>query len=258
MKKYINNFMKYKSLLKELVLRDIKIRYRRSVLGVLWTLLNPLGMMVILTIVFSNIFKFDIEHFHIYVLSGQVIFNFFSEATTSAMDSVISSASLIKKVYIPKYIFPISRVFACVINILASFCALILVMLITRVQLHLAILLTFIPIVLLIILSIGVGLILSTVAVQFRDIIHFYSIFTTGLMYLTPIIYPLSVLPKGVETLVLLNPLSNILIMFRNFVMDNCMPTLYTTLMSVIPAFVFLILGIVIFKKKQDQFILYV
>ena len=110
MSSYIRNFVKFQPLLSELVARDIKIKYRRSVLGVLWTLLNPLCMMIILSIVFSSIFKFDVENFPLYVLSGQVIFNFFNDSTTSSMSAIISSASLIKKVYVPKYLYPLSSV----------------------------------------------------------------------------------------------------------------------------------------------------
>ena len=136
MSTYIQNFLKFQPLLVELVARDIKIKYRRSVLGVLWTLLNPLFMMIILSVVFSNLFKFDVENFPLYLLSGQVIFNFFSDATTSSMNSIIGSAGLIKKIYVPKYLFVLSRVLSSIINVLASFSALILVMLALRVELH--------------------------------------------------------------------------------------------------------------------------
>ena len=129
---YIKNFLKFRPLLSELVARDIKIKYRRSVLGVLWTLLNPLCMMIILSIVFSNIFKFDVENFPLYVLSGQVIFNFFNDATTSSMTSIISSASLIKKVYVPKYLFVLSRIVSSFINLMAAFTELLLFMVATR------------------------------------------------------------------------------------------------------------------------------
>ena len=127
MSSYIQNFKKFQPLLAELVARDIKIKYRRSVLGVLWTLLNPLFMMIILSVVFSSIFKFDIENFPLYILSGQLIFNFFNDATTSSMTSIIGSAALIKKVYVPKYLFVIARVFSSFINLMASLVALILV-----------------------------------------------------------------------------------------------------------------------------------
>ena len=122
MSTYIKNFLKFQPLLSELVARDVKIKYRRSVLGVLWTLLNPLCMMVILSVVFSNIFKFDVENFPLYVLSGQVIFNFFNDATTSSMTSIISNAALLKKIYVPKYLFVLARVFSSFINLMASAC----------------------------------------------------------------------------------------------------------------------------------------
>ena len=109
MSTYIKNFLKFQPLLSELVARDVKIKYRRSVLGVLWTLLNPLCMMIILSVVFSNIFKFDIENFPLYVLSGQVIFNFFNDATTSSMTAIINNAALLKKIYVPKYLFVLDR-----------------------------------------------------------------------------------------------------------------------------------------------------
>ena len=105
MNQYIQNFVKFQPLLKELVGRDIKIKYRRSVLGVLWTLLNPLFMMIVLSVVFSNLFKFDIENFPLYLLSGQIIFNFFNDTTTTSMGAIIGNASLIKKIYVPKYLF---------------------------------------------------------------------------------------------------------------------------------------------------------
>lgn len=117
---YIQNFVKFKPFLKELVSRDVKVKYRRSILGVLWTLLNPLLMMTVLSIVFSNLFKFDIENFPLYLLCGQVIFNFFNDATTNAMSAIIGSASLIKKVYVPKYVFVMSRVCSSLINLMSS------------------------------------------------------------------------------------------------------------------------------------------
>ena len=120
---YIQNFLRFRPLLSELMARDIKIKYRRSVLGVLWTMLNPLMMMVILSVVYSNLFKFDVENFSIYLLSGQVMFNFFSESTTTAMSSILGNASLIKKVYVPKYLFVLSRICSTSINLRASFTA---------------------------------------------------------------------------------------------------------------------------------------
>ncbi len=258
MKKYLANFLKFKPLLGELVSRDIKTKYRKSILGVLWTLLNPLFMMLILSIVFSSIFKFEVEKFPLYILSGQVIFNFYSEATTSAMSSIIGSSALIKKVYIPKYLFPVSKVLSSAINIMASFFALIIVMVVTRADLHFSILLIPIPIICVSCFSMGIGLILAAYAVKFRDILHLYSVFITGYMYLTPIIYPINILPARVKFFVLLNPLTSILNMFRGFAIYNEMPSAFTMLMSTIPSVLVLFLGVWLFHKRQDSFILYV
>ena len=145
MSTYLQNFKRFRPLLGELIARDIKIKYRKSVLGVLWTLLNPLFMMIILSVVFSNLFKFDVENYSVYLLSGQLIFNFYSESTTMSMSAILDNGPLIKKVYVPKYLFVVSRVFSSTINLLASFTALICVMLATRVELHYMVLLVPIP-----------------------------------------------------------------------------------------------------------------
>ncbi len=253
---FIQNFLKYRNLLEELVARDIKVKYRRSVLGVLWTLLNPLFMMIILSIVFSNLFKFDVENFPIYLLSGQVIFNFFSDSTTSSMNAVIQNGPLIKKIYVPKYLFVISRVVSSIINLLASFAALILVMLALRIELEWPILLVWIPMALLMAFCLGVGMFLSAVTVKFRDIQHLYSVFITGLMYLTPVIYPMSILPDWLYKVVMLNPLTNYLEMFRGCMMDNLLPGIGPVALGALEAVIMLVLGMYVFYKSQDEFIL--
>lgn len=256
MTEYIQNFIKFRPLLQELMARDIKIKYRRSVLGVLWTLLNPLMMMIILSVVFSNLFKFDVEYFPIYLLSGQLIFNFYSEATNSAMGSILGSASLIKKVYVPKYLFVLARICSSGINLFASFFALILVMMAMRVELHYSIFLAFVPIALLVLFSLGVGLLLSAIVVKFRDIMHLYSVFVTALMYLTPVIYPMSILPEWLKIIVKLNPLTNYLTMFRDVMINNRVFGAGDLLIGIVEAIAALAIGLYIFYRNQDSFIL--
>lgn len=253
---YLRNFLKFRPLLGELVARDIKIKYRRSVLGVLWTLLNPLCMMIVLSVVFSNLFRFDIENFPLYILSGQVIFNFFSDSTTSAMSSIVSSAALIKKVYVPKYLFVLSNVFSSFINLMASFTALILVMIATRAELHWTVLFVPVPLFLIVFFSLGVGLVLAAITVKFRDIMHLYSVFITALMYLTPVIYPMSILPSWLEKIVLLNPITNILFMFRDVMLNNTIFDLTSLGIAFVETIVMISFGLFIFYKNQDQFIL--
>lgn len=256
MARYIQNFRKFQPLLSELVARDIKIKYRRSVLGVLWTLLNPLFMMIILSVVFSSIFKYDIENFPLYLLSGQVIFNFFNDATTSSMTSIIGSAALIKKVYVPKYLFVVSRVFSSFINLMAAFTALIFVMVAMRAELHWTVILAVFPLTMIVTFSLGMGMLLAALTVKFRDIMHLYSVFMTGLMYLTPVIYPMSILPEPVRLVVSLNPLTNIVEMFRDVMLYNAVPTFSSLLIGIIESIIILVLGMYVFYKNQDEFIL--
>lgn len=253
---YIQNFKKFRPLLGELIARDIKTKYRKSVLGVLWTLLNPLFMMIILSVVFSNLFKFDVEYFPVYLLSGQLIFNFYSEATTASMSAIMDNGPLLKKIYVPKYLFVLSRVFSSTINLLASFTALILVMLAMRVELHYTVLLVPIPLIFIVLFSLGVGLILSAITVKFRDIMHLYSVFITALLYLTPVIYPMSSLPYWMQKVVGLNPITNILMMFRDVMLYDNFPNLSSILIATIESLAALGIGVYVFYKKQDEFIL--
>ena len=253
---YIQNFKKFRPLLTELVERDIKIKYRKSVLGVLWTLLNPLLMMCILAIVFSNLFKFDIENYPVYILSGQVIYNFYNESTSSAMSAIINNASLLKKVYIPKYMFVLSRILSSIINMFASHCALLIVMIVMGCEMHWTMILFPIPAALLVIFCLGIGLILATLTVKFRDIMHLYSVFTTGLMYLTPVIYAMSLLPSWLYTIVMINPITNYLMMYRDVMLNGSCFSPLAFLLGLAEAAAALILGLVLFAKKQDTFIL--
>lgn len=256
MSTYIQNFKKYQPLLNELIARDIKTKYRRSLLGVLWTILNPLLMMVVLSVVFSNLFRFDIEYFPVYLLSGQLIFNFFSESTTNAMSSIIANGPLIRKIYVPKYMFVLSRIFSSTINLLASFTALICVMLVMRVRLHYTVLLAVVPLILIVLFSLGAGLILAAITVKFRDVMHLYSVFITALMYLTPVIYPMSILPSWLEKIVLLNPITNILMMFREFMIYGTFPSILSIVIGMVEVVIILVLGVYVFYKNQDEFIL--
>lgn len=183
-------------------------------------------MMIVLSVVFSNIFKFDISNYPVYILTGQVIFNFFSEATNASMTSIIENGQLIKKIYVPKYMFTFSAIISSAINVLASFAALIFIMVAMGCDLHYTMFLSFIPILLVAIFSTGVGFFLAAFAVKFRDIVHFYGVFLTALMYLMPVIYPLSIVENVpvVNKIVAYNPLTVILNGFRDLTMNGLMP----------------------------------
>ena len=163
---------------------------------------------------------------------------------------------MIKKVYVPKYLFVVSRVFSSFINLLASFTALLLVMIATRAELHWTVLLVPIPMLLLVVFSLGVGLVLSAITVKFRDIMHLYTVFTTALLYLTPVIYPMSILPSWLYKIVMLNPLTPMLMMFRNVMINNTLIDIPTLLITLVETIAMFLIGLYVFYKNQDDFIL--
>ena len=257
-KVYIQALKKYRFLLEDMVTRDIKLKYRRSVVGLLWSILNPLLMMVVITAVFQNLFRFEIENFAVYYLTGWVVYNFVTEATSGAMTSIISSSALIRKVYIPKYIFPMQKCVFSFVNMLFSLVALFVVMLVLQVKITWCVLLIPIPLVLALVFAIGLGMILSTVAVFFRDMIHLYGVFTMVWMYLTPIIYPEEILVGVMQTIMKLNPLYYYVDYFRQLTLYGTLPQTENLLIMVFCSIVSFLLGVAVFKKKQDRFILFI
>ena len=247
---------KYKSLLYELVSRDIKIKYRRSILGVLWTVLNPLLMMMILYLVFSKLFRFDIENYAIYILSGQVIFNYYQTATTDCMMAILGNGSLIRKVYLPKYMLVLAKILSGAVNLFASFIALLVVMLLTNEKLSFTLVWAVFPFVCLILLSFGVGFFLSAIAVRFRDVLHLYSVFCTALFYLTPVIYPFSILPEYIKDIVSYNPITRILESFRMIIIENAVPNSADMAYCFLAAVVIWAAGAMVFHRRQQKFIL--
>ena len=257
----ISVFVKYRALINQLVQRDIKTKYRRSVLGRLWTVLNPLLMMTVLSIVFSYFFSRygDVENFPVYLLCGQVIFNFFNESTSIAMGSIVHSGELIKKVYVPKYLFPITKVMSSGVNLLSSMIALVIVMVVTRSRVTPTVLLAVFPLLYVLLFSTGVSLFLSAAAVSFRDLMHLYSVVTTAWMYLTPVIYPMSILdgaPKWAVFIINANPLTAFIKIFRAVVLDGVTAPWILHVQSIVWCVIALVIGSLVFKKSQDKFIL--
>ncbi len=255
---YFQGFIRYWPLLTHLIKRDVTLKYRRSALGVLWSLLSPLLMMLVMTTVFSYFLRFEIPNFPVYLMAGQLIFNSFNEATTGAMSSVITASHLIRRVYIPKYVFPMEKVMFAFINMMFSFLALLLVMIITGQPINGYTLFFPIPMILLFVFELGCGLILSSLAVFFRDVMHFYTVFIVALTYLTPLFYPVDMLSPYMQQVVKINPLYWYVSFFRQGILYNQPPTIEQVVLCTLFAVVALILGLLIFKKTQDKFILYV
>ena len=255
----ILTFKRYRHLLILMVRRDFVTRYKRSVLGVFWSLLNPMLTMLVLTMVFSMIFRFDIPDvpFPVYLLSGQIIFGLFSESTNQAMNSIVGSAGIIKKVYVPKYIFPISRILSSMVNFSFAFIAFLIVVIVTGSPLNWTILLVPVPIFYVSIFSLGIGMLLSSMAVFFRDLTYLYGITVTLLMFLTPIFYPVSILPDRVFHLVHLNPMFHYVGYFRDLALHGVVPGLWANIVCLGFALAALCCGLYATVSRQDKYILY-
>lgn len=255
----MSELIKYKDLLWQLVSKDIKLKYRRSYLGYVWSILNPLLTMMVLVVVFSNLFRFDIPNFAVYLLTGQIIFGFVSESTNLSASSITGNASLLKKTYVPKYIFTVSKVTSSLVNLLFSMIALILVLIITKTSVTWNIL--WFPIVILevYIFSLGLSLILATTSVFFRDIQYLWGVFISIWMYLSPIIYPVSIIPEHYRWWYdNFNPMYGYVQQFRDIVLNGQALSMDMLIQGSLTAVVFLIVGMWVFKAKQDEFILYI
>lgn len=247
---------KYFFLIRQLVARDFKTKYKRSVLGMFWSFLNPLLTMSIQYVVFSTLFKSSIPNFAIYLLCGIICFNFFNEVTNMCLMSIVGNATLINKVYVPKYIYPFSRTLSSSINLLLSLVPLLIMILVTRTPITPAIFLLPFVLLMLFLVSYGVGLILATLMVFFRDTQFLWGIFSMLLMYLTPVFYPETIIPSQFMVFYKLNPLYHVLRFMRSILIDGVSlepkAYLYCILLCGLP----LLLGILIFRKNQNKFVL--
>lgn len=258
MKRMIYECYRFKSLVYELVSRDIKVKYRRSVLGLLWTMLVPIFTMLIMTVVFSRLFRFQIENYVVYLLCGNILFSFFSEGTSSGLSSIVDNSSLIKKVYIPKCIFPISKVVSAAINLFFATLALIVVMLITGTSFYWTMLLIPIVVLYLFIFTAGIGMILSSLTIFFRDMVHLFGVIITMWMYMTPIFYPVSLLQDNAPFLLKVNPMYYYIHYMRQLVLEGVAPGIYDNLICFSFGIIPFLCGLYTISENQDKYILYI
>jgi ABC-type polysaccharide/polyol phosphate export permease len=255
---YIAGLKKFMPLIRLMVSRDYKSRYKRSVLGILWSLLNPLMTMLVMTLVFSQVFRFALPHFPVYLLSGSLLFMFFAEATGIAIDSIAANRAIITKVYVPKYIFPATKVFSSFVNLAFSLTALVIIILLTGAPFHWTVFLIPIPLFYLFVFTLGLSMLLSSVAVFFKDIKYLYGIFLTALQYLTPIFWPLDILPEWARPFMGLNPMFQYISYFRNLVLHGVVPDVWANVVCISFALFFLFLGTLVFMSQQDKYILHI
>lgn len=248
---------KYNFLIHQLVSRDFKTKYKRSVLGVFWSFLNPLLTMAVQYIVFSNLFRFDLPHYPAYLIIGVVFFNFFSESTNLALASIIGNAGLITKVYVPKYIYPLTRVMSSLVNLLISLIPLLLVTLFSGIIPTKAYLLVPFSLLCLTTFCLGIGLLLAAAMVFFRDIQFLWGVLSMIWMYLTPIFYPVNILPENIAWVLRVNPLYYFISFARTCLMDGISPEPIVYVQCALIALGMLLVGATVFRKAQDRFVLY-
>lgn len=255
----IKTLVKYQDLIEELVARDLKLKYRRSVLGYLWSVLNPLLIMIVQTIVFTKMLGKGIENYPVYLLTGRLMYDFLKVSTTSAMKSVTGNASLLRKVYVPKYIFTLAKVTSCMVDMVFSIGALLIVMIVTGSKFHWQMILIPLVIIQIYLFCCGLGFFLAQLSVFFRDVQHIYSAVLTAWLYLTPIMYKVEFLPGKLPLLVkAFNPLYYYVAQFRDLVYYGQIPGPRIFWGGWLIAFVMLAFGVWTFQRSKDRFILYI
>ena len=251
-------FVDYRFLLKQLVGRDFAVKYKRSYLGFLWTVINPLMTMIVMSTVFAYVFKIQTEYYSVYLIIGNVVFNCFSEATQLALASVVGSGQLIKKVYMPKCIFPISKVLFSFINFLITLIPVAIVMIYYRISVSPLILLLPIVLVCLFVFSLGIGLLMATLQVSLRDTQYLYGIVLTLWTYLTPLFYTMESLSPSMQKVMVYNPMYIYIDAVRQLLIYHTLPNQWQMFGGLLYAIVAFIIGLSVFYKHQDKFILHI
>lgn len=253
----IKEIIRYRELLRNLVIKDIKVRYKRSVLGFLWVMLNPLLMMLVLNIVFSGLFKVSTPNYTAYLISGIILWSFFSQSTSTSLASFMGNSNLIKKIYLPKSIFPLSIVLSALIHFTFSLIPLFMIFIVTGTRLSPYIYLLPFILVLVFLFSYGVSLILSTITVFFHDTRYIYDVLLMAWMYSTPIFYPESIIPANFRFILQMNPLYYFLNLFRSSLYTDIQSDPQKLLYGLFFSILAFMSGWVIYNRYRDRVVLY-
>lgn len=249
---------KNRFLFEELVKRDFTLKYKRTVLGMVWSILSPLATLLIMWLVFKDILGSNIDHFAIYMFTGQVVFSFFSDATMQGMTSLLDNAGIFTKVNIPKYMFLLSKNISSLINFGLTLLVLFVFIIIDGVAITPAYLMLIYPIACLIIFNIGLGLILSALFVFFRDTQHLWGVFSQLIMWVSAIFYSVDKFDAGLQVAFLINPLYSFITYFRSIILYGTIPSVMMHLIILGYTFVVFLIGCLIYKKKNHEFLYYV
>ena len=250
----LRGIFQYRDLIFQLIRRDIVARYKRSVLGIAWTMLQPLGMMVILSLVFSTLFH-SIKGYPAYILSGLIAWTFFSQTTSAMISQIVWGGALLKQIYLPRTSFSVSAVGTGLVNLAFSFVPLVFMMLIFGLPLHWSILFIPVSMLLLAAFALGVGLIISTMAIYFPDVSEMYTVLLLAWMYLTPIIYPENIIPEAYRFwLFNLNPMYHLVKVFRMPLFEGTLPDTFTLITAATISVLTLLIGWLFYSNKADEF----
>lgn len=254
----VHKFSQHRFLFEELVKRDFSLKYKRTFLGVLWSILSPLCMLLITWIVLSKFFGSNIDHYVVYLFSGQIIFSCFTDATNLGMTSLVENSGIYTKVNVPKYLFLLSKNISTIVNFLLTFILLMLVVAIERIPFTWKFLTLLFPIACLMGFNIGVGLILSALFMFFRDMQYLWGVFTQLLGWVSATFYRIDAYSYEVQQLFLLNPIYLYIRYFRKIILEGTIPTLQFHLLALSDTVVVLVIGLYMYKKYNHEFLYYV
>ena len=254
----IKKIKEHSFLFSELVKRDFKEKYKRTLLGMMWSLLSPLLTLLIMSLVFTHFFGNRTPHYTIYLFCGNILFSYFSDATGGGMSSLLANAHIFTKINVPKYLFLFSRNVSSLINFALTFLVFLIFCIIDGISIGASFILLLFPILCITVFNLGVGLILSALYVFFRDMMYLWNLFTLLLMYLSAIFYTVDIFPPEAERLFLLNPVYVYIKYFRVTVIDGAIPSAEHHLLSIFYAAAALAVGMIIYKRYNHRFLYYV
>jgi ABC-2 type transport system permease protein len=249
--------IRYRELVRNLVSKQLKVRYKRSVLGLLWALLYPLLMMVVMSIVFSNIFQSDLPNFPVYLLSGIVLWNFFSQTTMDGANTILGNVNIIKKIYVPKGVFSVATVLSGLVHLGLAMIPLLIIAVSSGTHLTPSLLFMPVSVLLVSVFVLGISLALATIAVFFNDILYIYQVLLIALMFLTPIFYPASIVPPRYLPIMRVNPMFYFVECFRLPIYAGILPSMEIVAFAGVAALAALVTGWWLFSRSQNAFVYY-
>ena len=251
--KSAREIVRHRTLLGVLVERDLKVRYKRSVLGLFWTMLNPLLMMIVFSVVFAEIFRFSFEHFTIYFLSAFVLWNFVAQTTSWSTACLLGYAPLIRKIYVPAAVFVLATVLSGLVNMLLSLVPLAAIMLVVGHPIRASVMFLPVAILLAVFFAFGLSLLLAGICIEFNDVVQIYQAVLLGWMYLTPIVYPLDIVPSRFRWVIAMNPMYYLVEIFRVPIYGGVLPDARLLWRAGLVAIVALGTGWWVFERRADR-----